>query len=141
MMKIFQSANVTGTQPIPLFQDFVQAGFPVECGGVIKEFIDLNEFCVNKRAATFFVIATGLSMIDAGIYEGSLLVVDRSLEAKHGDIVIAAIAGDYTVKRLCLHPVVQLEPMNSDFPTIVLHDGGDELELFGVVTFSINGLH
>lgn len=141
MVKFLQTANVTSTQLIPSFQDLVQAGFPAECGTIIKEYVDLNELCIRKKAATFFVIATGLSMVDAGIYEGSLLVVDRSLDAKHGDIVIASIAGDYTVKRLCLHPVVQLEPMNPDFPTIVLHDGGDDLELFGVVTFSINGLH
>lgn len=58
-------------------------------------------------------------MIDAGIYDGSLLVIDRSLTAKHGDTVVASIAGDYTVKRLCLHPIVQLESMNPDFPPIV----------------------
>lgn len=124
----------------PLFQDYVPAGFPSPATNFIEKNIDLNDLCVKTQAATFFAIASGLSMMDAGIYEGSLLVIDRSLTAKHGDIVIASVAGDYTVKRLCLHPVVQLEPMNPDFPPIVLHDGGDDLELFGVVTFSINGL-
>jgi len=80
-----------------------------------------------------------MSMIDAGIYEGSMLVVDRSLDAKHGDIVIASVAGEYTVKRLCTHPIVKLEPMNPNFPPIILNYGVDEVEIFGVVTFSING--
>ncbi|MDW5500032.1 MULTISPECIES: translesion error-prone DNA polymerase V autoproteolytic subunit [Enterobacterales] len=124
---------------IPFFQDRVQAGFPSPAQDYIEKGIDLNELCISHPAATYFVMATGMSMVDAGIYEGSLLVVDRSLQAKHGDIIIASLAGEYTVKRLCLHPVVQLIPMNPDFPPIVLHDGGDELEVFGVVTFSING--
>ncbi|KQN49921.1 DNA polymerase V subunit UmuD [Serratia sp. Leaf50] len=124
----------------PLFRDHVPAGFPSPATDFVDKNIDLNDLCVKTPAATFFAIASGLSMMDAGIYEGSLLVIDRSLTAKHGDIVIASVAGEYTVKRLCLHPVVQLEPMNPDFPPIVLHDGGDDLELFGVVTFSINGL-
>ncbi len=123
----------------PLFQDRVQAGFPSPAQDYIEKGIDLNKLCIIHPAATYFVMATGLSMIDAGIYEGSMLVVDRSLDAKHGDIVIASVAGDYTVKRLCTHPVIKLEPMNPNFPAIVPHDGGDDLEIFGVVTFSING--
>lgn len=123
----------------PFFQDKVQAGFPSPAQDYIEKGIDLNTLCVNHPAATYFVRATGMSMFDAGIYEGSLLVVDRSLQAKHGDIIIAALAGEYTVKRLCTHPVFQLEPMNPDFPPIILHDGGEDLEVFGVVTFSING--
>ncbi|WP_159282835.1 translesion error-prone DNA polymerase V autoproteolytic subunit [Rahnella variigena] len=118
----------------PFIQDKVQAGFPSPAQDYIEKGIDLNELCINHPAATYFVMATGMSMVDAGIYEGSMLVVD-----KHGDIIIASLAGEYTVKRLCLHPVVQLVPMNPDFPPIVLHEGGDELEVFGVVTFSING--
>jgi DNA polymerase V len=125
---------------IPFFQDKVPAGFPSPAQDYIEKGIDLNELCVSHPAATYFVMATGTSMVDAGIYEGSMLVVDKSLEPKHGDIIIASIAGEYTVKRLCTHPVVKLEPMNPNFPDIILHDGGDDLETFGVVTFSINGL-
>lgn len=106
----------------------------------IEKGIDLNELCIAHPAATYFVTATGMSMADAGIYEGSLLVVDRSLRAKHGDIIIVSLAGEYKVKRLCTHPVVQLLALNPAFPAVVLREGGDELEIFGVVTFSINGL-
>ncbi|EIC86230.1 translesion error-prone DNA polymerase V autoproteolytic subunit [Serratia sp. M24T3] len=124
---------------LPLYQELVQAGFPSPAQDYIEKGIDLNKLCVSHPAATYFVTATGLSMVDAGIYEGSMLVVDRSLTAKHGDIVIACVAGEYTVKRFCTHPFIKLEPMNPNFPTIIPRDGGDELEIFGVVTFSING--
>lgn len=68
-------------------------------------------------------------MVDAGIYEGTLLVVDRGLKAKHGDIIIASVDGEYTVKRLCTHPIMQLLPMNPDFPPIVLRNDGEALEI------------
>ena len=67
-------------------------------------------------------------------------MVDRGLKAKHGDIIIASVDGEYTVKRLCTHPIMQLLPMNPDFPPIVLRNDGEALEIFGVVTFSINRL-
>lgn len=61
----------------PFFQDKVQAGFPSPAQDYIEKGIDLNELCINHPAATYFVMATGMSMVDAGIYEGSMLVVDR----------------------------------------------------------------
>lgn len=139
-MKTYSANAEPAKLLIPFFQDKVPAGFPSPAQDYIEKGLDLNELCIRHPAATYFVMATGMSMVDAGIYEGSLLVVDRSLQAKHGDIIIAALAGEYTVKRLCTHPVMQLMPMNPDFPPIVLHNGGGDLEVFGVVTFSINGL-
>jgi DNA polymerase V len=138
-MNFLRAAVSPEERQLPLFQELVQAGFPSPAQDYIEKGIDLNKLCVHHPAATYFVTATGLSMVDAGIYEGSMLVVDRSLNAKHGDIVIAAVAGEYTVKRLCTHPLVKLEPMNPNFPPIIPQEGGDELEIFGVVTFSING--
>lgn len=64
----------------PFFQDKVQAGFSSPAQDYIEKGIDLNELCINHPAATYFVMATGMSMV----YEGSMLVVDRSLQAKHG---------------------------------------------------------
>lgn len=123
----------------PLFQDKVAAGFPSPAQDYIEKTIDLNDYCIRHPAATYFVIATGNSMVEAGIRHDSLLVVDRSLTAKHGDIVIAAVAGEYTVKQLCTSPQVQLLAMNSDYPPILFADEEAELEIFGVVTFCING--
>ncbi|HCB1501416.1 DNA polymerase V [Klebsiella oxytoca] len=137
-MMFYKPVELRQVISIPLFSDLVPCGFPSPAQDYIEKGIDLNELCVSHPAATYFVMATGMSMVDAGIYEGSLLVVDRSLKATHGDIIIASLAGEYTVKRLCTHPMMQLMPMNPDFPPIELHDGGEELEIFGVVTFSIN---
>lgn len=138
MMMTCKSIELRQILSIPMFSDLVSCGFPSPAQDYIEKSIDLNELCISHPAATYFVMATGMSMVDAGIYEGTLLVVDRGLKAKHGDIIIASIGGEYTVKRLCTHPVMQLLPMNSDFPPIVLRDSGENLEIFGVVTFSIN---
>ena len=78
----------------------------------------------------------GDSMIDAGIDEGDLLVVDSARKAEHGDIVIAAVGGEFTVKKLQLLPRVQLNPMNPAYSPIVV--GREEtLDIFGVVTYII----
>ena len=137
-MKIYRMADFPADLLIPLYQDNVPAGFPSPAQDYIEKTLDLNDFCIKHPAATYFVLATGTSMVDAGIYEGTLLVVDRSLQAKHGDIIIASLAGEYTVKRLCTHPEVKLLPMNDDFQPIVLQNGGEGLEVFGVVTCSVN---
>ncbi|HGU5938120.1 TPA: translesion error-prone DNA polymerase V autoproteolytic subunit, partial [Yersinia enterocolitica] len=94
--------------PIPLFSEKIPAGFPSPAADYVERPLDLNELCIAHPAATYFVRVSGNSMTGAGIYDGSLLVVDRSITAKHGDIIIAAIGGEFTVKKLCLHPVVQL---------------------------------
>ncbi|MFP0511782.1 translesion error-prone DNA polymerase V autoproteolytic subunit, partial [Klebsiella variicola] len=97
---------------IPLYSDLVQCGFPSPAQDYVEQRIDLNELLVNHPSATYFVKAAGDSMKDAGIGEGDLLVVDSSRTAVHGDIVIAAVDGEFTVKKLQLHPRVQLNPMN-----------------------------
>ncbi|MEB8289056.1 translesion error-prone DNA polymerase V autoproteolytic subunit [Klebsiella michiganensis] len=139
-MLFYKPVELRQIVSVPLFSDLVPCGFPSPAQDYIEKGIDLNELCISHPAATYFVMATGTSMVDAGIYEGTLLVVDRGLKAKHGDIVIASVDGEYTVKRLCTHPIMQLLPMNPDFPPIVLRNDGEALEIFGVVTFSINRL-
>lgn len=125
---------------LPLFSDKVPAGFPSPAADYVSSRIDLNEYCISHPNATYFLYATGDSMLEAGITEGSMLVVDRSIAPAHGDIVIACIAGEFTVKRLCLHPRAQLEPMNAKYDPIVLHDDGDSLDVVGVVVSSITRL-
>ena len=75
-------------------------------------------------------------MNQAGVQNGDLLVVDSSRTAEHGDIVIAAVEGEFTVKRLQLRPTVQLNPMNSSYSPIVV-GSEDTLDVFGVVTFIV----
>jgi DNA polymerase V len=79
-------------------------------------------------------------MIDAGIFPGDVLVVDRSITAQHGDIVIAEFNGELTVKKLEMNPVIRLVPMNNQHAPIDIPEGS-ELEIFGVVTTSIHSLH
>ena len=120
----------------PLFFDAVHGGFPPPAQDYIERQIDLNELLVTRPSATYFVRVEGDSMRDANIREGDLLVVDSSLNARHDDIVIAAINGEFTVKRLQTHPCVQLMPMNPRYQPIRLREE-EELEIFGVVTFII----
>ncbi|PIY04497.1 MAG: DNA polymerase V, partial [Gallionellales bacterium CG_4_10_14_3_um_filter_54_96] len=89
---------------------------------------------IQHRDATFFVRAKGHSMMGAGIFDGDLLVVDRSLTPASGDIVIAVLDAELTVKRLVWRDgLVILKPENPDFQEMVLKDG-QELQVWGVVT-------
>ena len=76
------------------------AGFPSPADDYIETPLDLNDHLIEHPAATFFVRVTGESMIDAGIHDGDLLIVDRALEAGRGSVVIAVVFGEMTVKRL-----------------------------------------
>ena len=77
----------------------VPAGFPSPAAGYVEDRIDLNELLIKTPSATFFVKVEGESMIEAFIPPKALLVVDRSLNANTGDIVVAVINGEFTVKR------------------------------------------
>ncbi|WP_258304865.1 translesion error-prone DNA polymerase V autoproteolytic subunit [Salmonella enterica] len=121
---------------LPFFSYLVPCGFPSPAADYIEQRIDLNELLVSHPSSTYFVKATGDSMIDAGINDGDLLVVDSSRTAEHGDIVIAAVDGEFTVKRLQLRPTVQLNPMNSAYSPIIV-GSEDTLDVFGVVTFIV----
>lgn len=125
---------------IPLFLECVQAGFPSPAQDYVEKTLDLNELCIKHPAATFFVRAEGDSMIDAGILPGDVLVVDRSLTAKHDDIVVASVDGEFTVKTLATRPSIALVPANKAFKVIEFVDG-DQLEIFGVVTCVVRKVH
>ncbi|SEG88310.1 translesion error-prone DNA polymerase V autoproteolytic subunit [Marinobacterium lutimaris] len=132
-----QSLNPEGlsVQPlrIPLYLEHVAAGFPSPAQDYVEDTLDLNELCIQRPAATFFVRVEGESMTGAGIFPKDILVVDRSLTATHGDIVIACIHGEMTVKELELKPCVRLLPHNPKYSPIDI-SAESELEIFGVVT-------
>lgn len=121
---------------LPLFSDLVPCGFPSPAADYVEQRIDLNELLIHHPSATYFVKASGDSMIEAGISDGDLLVVDSSRTAVHGDIVIAAVDGEFTVKRLQLRPRIQLNPMNNAYSPIIVSNE-DTLDIFGVVTFIV----
>lgn len=85
---------------LPLFSGKISAGFPSPADDYVEKTLDLNELLVQKPAATFFVRAQGESMLGAGIHPNDILVVDRSIEPAAGKIVICALNGELTVKRL-----------------------------------------
>lgn len=119
---------------VPLFADPCAAGFPSPAQDYIESELDLNELCIRRRASTFFVRASGSSMQELGLFDGDVMVVDRAEEASHGDIVIAEVNGEFTVKRLQLRPCLALLPMNSAYSIIY----PEELQLLGVVTWWFN---
>jgi DNA polymerase V len=124
---------------IQLFSDAVPAGFPSPATDYCERKLDLNELCIQHPAATYFVRAQGDSMIDAGIFPGDVIVVDRSISASHGDIVIASFNGELTVKRFETSPSTRLVPMNSQYNPLDIPEEAD-LEIFGVATNVIHSL-
>ncbi|WP_395948457.1 translesion error-prone DNA polymerase V autoproteolytic subunit [Aeromonas mytilicola subsp. aquatica] len=119
---------------IPLFLTLAACGFPSPAQDYVEQTIDLNQHCVPHPAATFYVRASGHSMIGEGINDGDMLIIDRAITARHGDIVLACLDGEFTVKKLQVQPVPALLPGNPDFPPIYPQEG-QELDIFGVVTF------
>lgn len=95
----------------------------------------MNEHLIKNEEATFIVRVASLSMLNAGIDIDDELIVDRSLDAKHNDIVVALIDNDFTVKRLMIDENERwLKAENPDYDDIHLHDG-QELIIWGVVTY------
>ena len=135
-MKCYHPAELRVICALPLFGDLVQCGFPSPAQDYVEKTLDLNEWLIRHPSATYFFRAAGDSMIEGGISDGDLLVVDSSRTAEHGDIVIAAVEGEFTVKRLQLRPTVQLIPMNSAYSPIIV-GSEDTLDVFGVVTFIV----
>ena len=116
----------------------VVAGFPSPAEQYQEPPLDLNELLVKHPAATFFVRVQGDSMVGVGIHDGDLLVVDRSLRPASGDVIIACVDGDFTVKTYRRDKDgVRLEPANSDFPIIRIKPG-QELDYFGKVTACVH---
>ncbi len=116
-----------------LYDDQIQAGFPSPAGDSPFEELDFAEYLIPNPPATFFIRVTGESMRDAGVFPGDILIVDRSLEPTNGDVVVAAVDGDFTVKRLFkTRNSVELRPENKKFPIIKI-EGETELVVWGVV--------
>ncbi|MBU2966723.1 translesion error-prone DNA polymerase V autoproteolytic subunit [Amphritea sp. 2_MG-2023] len=129
----------TTSAMLPLFMNSVPAGFPSPAQDYIERTLDLNDLCIKHPAATYFVRAEGDSMEGVGIFSRDVLVVDRSLKAVNGDIVIACVNGEFTVKELSTRPTLQLLAHNPTYAPIEF--GPDStLELFGVVTTVIHSV-
>jgi DNA polymerase V len=129
------------SQRAPLFDSKVAAGFPSPAEAHMDSELDLNEYITRNPASTFYVRVEGNSMLGAGIHPNDLLVVDLSLEPRDGNIVIAFINGEFTVKRLKLskNKQVSLLPENENYPVLTIKEGMD-FRIWGVVTNVIHAL-
>lgn len=124
---------------VSLMLSGARAGFPSPADDHIEKRLDLNDLLITDKASTFLVRAKGDSMINAGIHDGDLLVVDRSLNATDGRVIIAVVEGNFTVKRLRRKGArVWLEAANEKFAPIEITD--EESAVWGVVTNAIHHL-
>ena len=142
----FRSSNVeevslayknTTHNPLVLFEHKVPAGFPSPADDHVEKRLDLNEYLIKKSDATFFVKIKGDSMIDASINDGDIVIVDRSIQAKVGDIVLASVDGNFTIKTLSKYKLnPRLLPANDKYKPIEINDN-TQFELWGVVTGAV----
>ena len=129
----------TSYLPLPFFPE-IQAGFPSPAEDYVDCKLDLNEKLIAHPSATFFVKVKGYSMQNAGVHEGDMLIVDRALDPKNGDIVVAFLNGEYTVKRYQeISNKFFLLPENADYSPIEVTNN-ETFEIWGVVTYVIHKL-
>jgi len=134
------TSDISAPMELPLVLEPVPAGFPSPADDFIDSGLDLNQHLIRHPAATFFVRVSGDSMIGAGIHSGDLLVVDRALTAADDNVVIAAVDGELTVKRLRReNGIITLVAENSAYPPLEIVDG-TSFEIWGVVTTVIHSL-
>ena len=121
-----------------LFFGDIQCGFPSPAADYIEKSLNLHDFIVKKPAATYFMRAKGDSMVDAGIYPNDLLVVDKSITAKSGHIVVASLNGEMTLKRLSYRaglPILIAE--NKKYRALPITPEM-EFQVFGVLTCNLH---
>lgn len=136
-----KSVNSPALLFLPLYNCSVSAGFPSPAEEWADYSLDLNQHLIQNAPATFFVRASGDSMQNVGIFDGDLLIVDRSRNAKSQDIVIVSVNGDLTVKRLIAKKGKNfLKAENEGFSSIELTEDTD-VHIWGVVTYVVHDLH
>lgn len=118
-------------------QTEIHAGFPSPATDYMTQAIDLNKELVRHPAATFYGRVVGDSMIDAGVEEGDILVIDRSLEPRDGDMAVCFVDGEFTLKYIRMKDEsLTLVPANPKYPQIRIEEGID-FKMWGVVTYVI----
>lgn len=134
------AASDEKTYGLQFFETRVQAGFPSPAQGEYADTIDLNRALITNPAATFCARVIGDSMVDAGINEGDLLIIDRTLTPHDGSIAVCFIDGDFTVKRLSIREEgLFLTPANASFPELRVSEDSN-FEVWGVVSHIIKRL-
>lgn len=132
------TADTSTSLPLLFADGGVRAGFPSPAQDYITESIDLNRTLIRHPAATFYAKVVGDSMSAEGITEGDILIIDRSIEAEHGDLAVCCLDGEFTLKRLCLNRAdrIYLMPSNRKYRPIEVTRDNDFI-VWGVVTYTI----
>ena len=117
------------------------AGFPSPAENYVEEKLNLNSYLIKNKESSFFVRVSGDSMINVGIFDNDILIVDRSLDPKRQSIVIVSIDGDLVIKKLMKDQSKNyyLKSENSNYPNIKLNSNRDTI-IWGVVTYVIHSL-
>lgn len=134
--------NIDEEQQVSLqfYESRIQAGFPSPAQGSYGDAIDLNRELIDNPAATFCARVTGSSMTNAGIDDGDLIIIDRSLDPHHGNIAVCFIDGEFTVKRITIKDDgIYLTPANSKFPEFHV-TAENNFVVWGIVTRVIKHL-
>lgn len=133
----FYSANINSVLPLPLVDGGIAAGFPSPAQDYIDLKIDLNKELISNPSSTFYGRVKGSSMKDAGIVDGDILVIDKSIEPQDGDTAVCFIDGEFTLKYIKIQPdAVYLIPANPNFQPIKVTEENNFC-IWGVVTYSI----
>lgn len=134
----FYTADISSKLELPLAGSGIAAGFPSPAEDYEEVSLDLNKALVRHPAATFYARVKGTSMTDAGILDGDLLVIDKALEPKEGDIAVCFLDGEFTVKRIGhMDGNLCLLPANKRFKPIRI-SGESEFSVWGIVTYVIH---
>ncbi|OGS91732.1 MAG: peptidase S24 [Gallionellales bacterium GWA2_59_43] len=121
-----------------LLRKAVPAGFPSPADDYVERRLSLDEHLIEHKESTFFMRVAGHSMLGLGIYDGDLLIVDRSIPAAHGCVVVAVIDGEFTVKQLLYTPQGKvLRAAHPDYPDVAIRAGQD-FSIWGVVQWNVH---
>lgn len=129
----FYSANTDTSLSLPFFNGGVSAGFPSPAEDFLENELDFNATFIKHPSSTFYAKVKGNSMKDAGITNGDIMVIDRSLEPKNGDIAVCYLDGEFTVKTIMIEKeVVWLVAQNEQYAPIKV-TAENELIIWGIV--------
>lgn len=135
-LEIFK-AEIGSELVLPIADGGIKAGFPSPAQDFLDLAIDLNKELIKHPASTFYGRVKGDSMIDAGIYDGDILIIDKSLDPRDGDMAVCYIDGEFTIKHIKIEKnAIWLIPANEQYKPIKVTEDNDFL-IWGIVTYSI----
>lgn len=137
VVEVSTPAFTTKSVPLPLYASHPAAGFPAPGDDQVEKILDINDLVVKNPTSTFFVRVQGDSMIGAGIFNGDVLVIDRSKDAEDGSIVVAAVNGELVVKRLSIKGNEHLLVSENEIYAPIAIGEGEECFVWGVVVGSV----